>query len=53
MTFAHLALLRLSSQHFSRCRTLTEKKTQSVLLQAHVPYGPGSFPCLLPGMDKH
>lgn len=53
MTSAHLALLRLSSQHFSGCRTLSEEKTQSVLLQAHVSYGPGGLSCLLPGMDEH
>lgn len=53
MTSSYFALLCLSSQHFSGCRTLSEEKSQGVLLQTHVPYGPGSLSCLLPGVDKY
>lgn len=50
---SYLALLGLSSQHFSGCRAFSEKETQSVLLQAHVPYGSGRLARLLPGVNEY
>ena len=53
MTSSYFALLCLSSQYFGGGRTFSEEKAQSVLLQAHVPYGPGGLSRLLPGVDKY
>lgn len=49
----HLALLCLRPKNFCGGGALPQKQTQSVLLQAHVPNGPGRLPSLLPGVDKH
>ena len=49
----HLALLGFCPKDFCGGRALSQKQTQRVLLQAHVPDGPGRLPSLLPGVDKH
>ena len=50
---AHLALLGLSPQHLGGGRALPEEQPQGVLLQTHVPDGPGRLARLLAGVDEH
>lgn len=45
----HLALLSFCPENSGGGRALSQKETQRVLLQAHVPDGPGRLPGLLSG----
>lgn len=49
----HLALLSFCPEDLCGGRALSQKQTQRVLLQAHVPDGPGCLPGLLPGVHKY